>query len=88
MLAPRTFIVQLFNNNFVRGIFQLTVFGLAILLISVLAQPFVAVIVVPIMVIFVWLRQYFVKTSREVKRIEALSKSLLLFHCFVTPLVT
>ena len=38
------------------------------------AQPFVAVIVVPIMVIFVWLRQYFVKTSREIKRIEALSK--------------
>ena len=43
---------------------------------SVLAQPYVAVVVVPVMVIFAWLRQYFVKSSREIKRIEALSKSL------------
>jgi ATP-binding cassette subfamily C (CFTR/MRP) protein 4 len=67
-------------------IFQLTVFGLAILLISVLSQPYIAVVVVPIIGVFVWLRQYFVKSSREIKRIEALSKSLLI-RCIV-PFVT
>ncbi|CAB3981721.1 multidrug resistance-associated 4-like isoform X1, partial [Paramuricea clavata] len=62
----------------------LTVFGLAILLISVLSQPYIAVVVVPIIGVFVWLRQYFVKSSREIKRIEALSRSPLYSHISAT----
>ena len=48
---------------------------------SLLSQPYIAVIVVPILVIFVCLRQYFVRSSREIKRIEALSKLSLLLYC-------
>ncbi|CAB4005802.1 multidrug resistance-associated 4-like, partial [Paramuricea clavata] len=65
-------------------ILLLTVFGLAILLISVLSQPYIAVVVVPIIGVFVWLRQYFVKSSREIKRIEALSRSPLYSHISAT----
>ncbi|XP_028401691.1 multidrug resistance-associated protein 4-like [Dendronephthya gigantea] len=63
---------------------QLAVYAFAILLISIISQPYIAVVVVPIIGVFVWLRQYFVKSSREIKRIEALSRSPLYSHISAT----
>ena len=41
---------------------------------SIVSQPYVVVAAVPIIAVFIWLRQYFVKSSREIKRLQAASK--------------
>lgn len=58
--------------------FQLVVLALAIILLSVSSQPYLLLGAVPVVMIFVWLRQYYVKTAREIKRIESLSKCIYL----------
>ncbi|XP_046852739.1 ATP-binding cassette subfamily C member 4-like isoform X2 [Xenia sp. Carnegie-2017] len=60
--------------------FQLGVLGISILLISVVSQPYVIVAVAPVIGAFIWLRQYFVKSSREIKRLEAISRSPFYSH--------
>ena len=59
--------------------FQLVVLAVAIILLSVSSLPYLLIGAVPVVVIFVWLRQYYVKTAREIKRIESLSKSVCVF---------
>ena len=43
------------------------------------ANPWVTIPVVVLAVIFFTLRQYFLKTAREIKRLEAIGKDLLIF---------
>ena len=59
--------------------FQLVVLALAIILLTVSSQPYLLLGAIPVVMIFVWLRQYYVKTAREIKRIESLSKCAYLF---------
>lgn len=43
-------------------------------------NPVTFVMVIPVVIIFVLLRNYFMKSSREVKRIEGISKNNLLIR--------
>lgn len=48
---------------------------LGILLLVAVNNPITFVIVIPVVAVFWYLRHYYMKTSREVKRIEGVSKS-------------
>lgn len=48
--------------------------AVSIVLLNVVGMPYLLVVAVPIAAVFVYLRNYYIKTSREVKRIEAVSK--------------
>lgn len=63
-----------FNRTKTFIFFQLVVLALAIILLSVISQPYLLLGAIPVVIIFVLLRQYYVKTAREIKRIESLSK--------------
>ena len=56
-------------------LFQLTILAFAILLLNVISIPYLLLVVVPVVAMFLYIRQYYLKTSREVKRLEAASKS-------------
>ena len=52
-----------------------TGFGVAGILILVAANnPIVFAVVVPLVIAFVFLRRYYIRTAREIKRIEGLRK--------------
>ncbi|XP_028401677.1 multidrug resistance-associated protein 4-like isoform X2 [Dendronephthya gigantea] len=63
---------------------QFTVYAITILLLSVVSQPYIVVAVLPTIGIFIWLRQFYVKSSREIKRLEASSRSPLYSHISAT----
>ncbi len=45
---------------------------LAILIISIAANPWLAIVAAAVMVVFVFFRWYYLKTARDVKRLEAI----------------
>ncbi len=51
---------------------QLFVRFLFILITSIVANPWVAIVVAVVMVAFVFVRWYYLKTARDVKRLEAI----------------
>ncbi|XP_028401399.1 multidrug resistance-associated protein 4-like [Dendronephthya gigantea] len=63
---------------------QLVVLAVAIILLSVTSQPYLLIGAIPVVIIFVWLRQYYVKTAREIKRIESLNRSPIYSHVSAT----
>ena len=54
----------------------------AAVIVNVVAMPFMLVGLVPLLLIFYWLRNYYLKTAGEIKRLEATGKSFsfLLFN--------
>ena len=48
---------------------------LAIVLTTVVANPYILIALVPLLVGFVFLRWYYLKTARDIKRLEALGQS-------------
>lgn len=44
--------------------------------VGILTNYFIAIALIPISIVFVFMRTYFIKTSRELKRIEAISKKV------------
>nr|XP_039268765.1 multidrug resistance-associated protein 4-like [Styela clava] len=55
----------------------LYIFGLiaSILILAIIVNFMVAVITLPLVVVFFWLRQYYLKTSRDIKRLEGSTRS-------------
>ena len=51
---------------------QLFVRFLGILIISIAANPWLAIVAAAVMVVFVFFRWYYLKTARDVKRLEAI----------------
>ena len=51
---------------------QLFVRFLFILITSIVANPWLAIVVAVVMVAFVFVRWYYLKTARDVKRLEAI----------------
>lgn len=56
----------------------------AIMITAVIANPYLLIVVVIIMLVFFLFRWYFLKSAREVKRIEALARSPLYSHISMT----
>lgn len=48
------------------------------MIVNVVAMPFMLVGLVPLLLIFYWLRNYYLKTAGEIKRLEATGKSFFL----------
>ena len=46
--------------------------GVIVMVVSVV--PWILILVVPLLIIFVFLRRYFLKTSRDIKRLEGTGK--------------
>ena len=55
--------------------FQLMVLSYAVLLLNVVAMPYLLAAAIPIIALFLFIRHYYLKTSREIKRLEAMSES-------------
>jgi ABC-type multidrug transport system fused ATPase/permease subunit len=45
------------------------------LIVTIIGSPYVLLIILPTLYVFVWIRGFFSKSSREIKRIEAISRS-------------
>uniref|UniRef100_H2YL85 Uncharacterized protein n=1 Tax=Ciona savignyi TaxID=51511 RepID=H2YL85_CIOSA len=52
----------------------------SILILSVTINYFVIIIVIPLSIYFIWLRQYYIRTSRDIKRMEGASRSPVFTH--------
>ncbi|XP_031554599.1 multidrug resistance-associated protein 4-like isoform X2 [Actinia tenebrosa] len=63
---------------------QTSMMVLGILLLVAVNNPITFVVVIPIVCLFWYLRQYYMKTSREVKRIEGVSRSPVFGHFSTT----
>jgi len=55
------------------------VLSFAILLLNVVFMPYLLAAAVPTVLLFLFIRHYYLKSAREIKRLEAMSKS----DCFV-----
>lgn len=51
----------------------------AVLMLNVVFVPYLLAAAIPIVLLFLFIRHYYLKTAREVKRIEAMSKLRLVF---------
>lgn len=51
----------------------------AVLMLNVVFVPYLLAAAIPIVLLFLFIRHYYLKTAREVKRIEAMSKLQLVF---------
>ena len=58
------------------------VLSFAILLLNVVFMPYLLAAAVPTVLLFLFIRHYYLKSAREIKRLEAMSKS----ECFVCKL--
>ena len=47
----------------------------AILLLNVATMPYLLAAAIPIVALFLFIRNYYLKSAREIKRLEAMSKS-------------
>ena len=52
----------------------------AILMLNVVFMPYLLAAAIPIVALFLFIRYYYLKTAREVKRIEAMSKFRIVLH--------
>ena len=57
---------------------------LGILCLVAANNPITFVVVIPVVILFWWLRQHYMSSSREIKRIEGISKALLLVNFCVS----
>jgi ATP-binding cassette subfamily C (CFTR/MRP) protein 4 len=64
--------------------FQFVFRFFGIMVTAVIANPYVVIVVIILCVVFVFFRWYFVKPARDIKRIEALSRSPLYSHISMT----
>lgn len=64
-LLPLTF----FDFMYIAGLI------LSILILTVVINFMVAIIILPLIAVFLWLRQYYLKTSRDIKRLEGSTRS-------------
>eukprot|EP00043_Microstomoeca_roanoka_P013522 m.132440 g.132440 ORF g.132440 m.132440 type:complete len:1345 (+) comp15778_c0_seq1:123-4157(+) len=60
--------------------FQLIGSILGTIILASVINPWVLLSAAPILIIFVWIRAYFLKTAREIKRIEAVTRSPIYSH--------
>eukprot|EP00041_Stephanoeca_diplocostata_P031650 m.991253 g.991253 ORF g.991253 m.991253 type:complete len:118 (-) comp24003_c0_seq24:2205-2558(-) len=60
--------------------FSLALFTVSTVVLVCVLDPYVLLAVAPCVVVLVWVRQYNVKTSREVKRIEGMCRSPVYAH--------
>lgn len=47
----------------------------AVLLLNVVFMPYLLAAAIPIVLLFLFIRHYYLKSAREIKRLEAMSKS-------------
>lgn len=47
----------------------------AVLLLNVVFMPYLLAAAIPTVLLFLFIRQYYLKSAREIKRLEAMSKS-------------
>ncbi|XP_048588672.1 ATP-binding cassette sub-family C member 4 isoform X2 [Nematostella vectensis] len=59
---------------------RLSILTFAILLLNVASMPFLLVGAIPMTVLFGYIRNYYLRTSREVKRLEAINRSPVYSH--------
>ena len=55
----------------------------ATLLLNVVFMPYLLAAAIPIVLLFLFIRQYYLKSAREIKRLEAMSESKNIFLSFV-----
>ncbi|XP_019626252.1 PREDICTED: multidrug resistance-associated protein 4-like [Branchiostoma belcheri] len=63
---------------------QYTLLTVGVVLLAGVVNPWVFIPVVPLLLIFLYLRQYFLATSRDVKRLEATTRSPVFSHLSAT----
>ncbi|XP_044176120.1 ATP-binding cassette sub-family C member 4-like isoform X1 [Acropora millepora] len=63
---------------------RLMVLSYAILLLNVVAMPYLLAAAIPIIALFLFIRHYYLKTSREIKRLEAMNRNPLYSHISAT----
>ncbi|XP_046853156.1 ATP-binding cassette sub-family C member 4-like isoform X2 [Xenia sp. Carnegie-2017] len=63
---------------------QLVVLTVSILLLCVISQPYLLLGAIPVVFAFLWLRHYYIKTAREIKRLESLNRSPMYSHVSAT----
>lgn len=70
-------LLTMFNGRLFCSFLQTGFVCLGILGLVAVSNPVTFVMVVPVTIGFVYLRNYFMKSSREIKRIEGISKETL-----------
>ncbi|XP_020629411.1 multidrug resistance-associated protein 4-like isoform X2 [Orbicella faveolata] len=63
---------------------QLGLLVVAVVVVNVMVMPFILVGLVPLTLVFYCVRNYYLKTSREIKRLEATARSPVLSHLTTT----
>ncbi|XP_064639147.1 ATP-binding cassette sub-family C member 4-like isoform X1 [Lineus longissimus] len=63
---------------------QCFLLGLGIILVAGIVNPWVFIPCVPLAILFVMLRQYYMKSSRDIKRLEAVTRSPIYSHLSAT----
>ncbi|XP_057310387.1 ATP-binding cassette sub-family C member 4-like [Hydractinia symbiolongicarpus] len=63
---------------------SLSLLTLAIIILNCVSVPYLTVLVIPLMIIFFYARRYYMKSSRELRRLEAVSRSPLYTHISAT----
>ena len=73
--------VSAFPQHFLKNVLfsQLLTRFLAVVITAVIANPYMLIVVVILFIIFISLRWYYLKTARDIKRLEALGLSTLQF---------
>ena len=64
--------IYLFRDYVQYNFFQLLTRILAIVITALIANPYMLIVVVILFIIFISLRWYYLKTARDIKRLEAL----------------
>ena len=54
--------------------------ALGVMIINSVANWFSVLIAIPTILVFIWLRQYYLKTAREVKRLDGIMRSPMYNH--------
>ena len=54
--------------------------ALGVMIINSVANWFSVLIAIPTIIVFIWLRQYYLKTAREVKRLDGIMRSPMYNH--------
>ena len=63
--------------------FQLLTRSVAIVLVGIVANPYILIALVVLLIGFLFIRWYYLKTARDIKRLEALGKLMYVYNLFV-----